>query len=84
MTEAERERNQPEEPGRADQIESADAIEQQDFAARNVIMSNALQGGASPAAGAVSTGEDLGMQPTTDEALADDDVLPGQERRDEE
>jgi hypothetical protein len=50
-----------------------------------VIMSNALQGGASPVAGGViGSGGELGMQPETDEALADDeDQLPGHERRDE-
>ena len=64
-----------------DELEPADAAEQQDFGARNVIMSNALQGGASPAAGAVSSGGELGMQPTTDEELADDEAeLPAHER----
>lgn len=46
---------------------------QQDFAARNVIMSNALQGGASPAAGAViGSGGEMGMQPSTDEQEVDE------------
>ena len=63
-------------------VEPADAA-QQDFGARNVIMSNALQGGASPAAGGViGTGGELGMQPSTDEELADDEPeLPAHERR---
>ncbi len=42
-------------------------VAQQDFAARNVIMSNALQGGASPAAGGViGSGGQLGMQPVAE------------------
>jgi hypothetical protein len=41
---------------------------QQDFAARTAMMSNALPGGASPAAGAViGSGGELGLDPTTDE-----------------
>lgn len=65
-----------------DEVEPREAA-QQDFAARNVIMSNALQGGASPAAGAViGSGGELDMQPETDETLADDeDELPDHERR---
>ncbi|HUG48606.1 MAG TPA: hypothetical protein VMP67_09355 [Candidatus Limnocylindria bacterium] len=55
-----------------DEVEPADAA-QQDFGARNVIMSNALQGGASPVAGGmIGTGGELGMQPSTDEELTDD------------
>lgn len=43
-----------------------DQAEQQDFAARNVAMSNALPGGAQPAAGAViGSGGSLGMEPET-------------------
>jgi hypothetical protein len=57
----------------------AEAAEQQDFATRNVIMSNALQGGASPAAGGViGTGGELGMQPSTDEELAEEDEDDGE------
>ncbi|MDP8904152.1 MAG: hypothetical protein M3N29_02335 [Chloroflexota bacterium] len=44
--------------------------DEQDFAVRNVSMSNALPTGASPAAGAVSTGRELGLEPTTDEERA--------------
>ena len=48
-----------------------DDVEQQDFATRHVIMSNALPGGASPAAGAVvGSGGDSGMEPETDEEEA--------------
>jgi hypothetical protein len=67
-----------------DEIEPRDAA-QQDFASRNVIMSNALQGGASPAAGSViGTGGELGMQPETDEALTDEEEeLPAHETREE-
>lgn len=57
---------------------------QQDFGTRNVIMTNSLQGGASPAAGGViATGGELGMQPTTDDELVqgDEDALPPHERR---
>ena len=54
------------EPGPEDTTE--EQAEQQDFAARNVAISNALPGGTSPAAGAViASGGDLGMQPETDE-----------------
>ena len=57
---------------------SRDNAEEQDFAARNVIMSNALPGGASPAAGAIiGSGGDLGMEP---EAAADE--LPAEGRAD--
>jgi hypothetical protein len=82
MEDTERRRNPEMTPD--DEIEPRDAAEQ-DFAARNVIMSNALQGGASPAAGGViGSGGELGMQPETDEALADDeDQLPDHERREE-
>ena len=64
-----------------EELEPVDAA-QQDFGARNVIMSNALQGGASPAAGGViATGGELGLQPETDEELSDDDSeLPPHER----
>lgn len=81
MDDADRQQDQELAPD--DELEPTDAA-QQDFGARNVIMSNALQGGASPAAGAViGSGGELGMQPQTDEALADDDELPGHERREE-
>lgn len=57
------------EPGPEDA--APDEVEQQDFAARNVMMSNALPGGASPAAGAViGSGGELGMEPETDEEAA--------------
>lgn len=53
-------------PGPEDQ--PVDDTEQQDFALRNVAMSNALPGGAQPAAGAViGSGGELGMDPETDE-----------------
>jgi len=56
--------NETIEPGPEDA--APDEVEQQDFAARNVMMSNALPGGASPAAGAVvGSGGDLGMEPET-------------------
>jgi hypothetical protein len=82
MNDTDRSRNPEMAPD--DEIEPRDVAEQ-DFATRNVIMSNALQGGASPAAGSViGTGGELGMQPETDEALADDeDQLPIHEKRDE-
>lgn len=65
-----------------DRPEPTDVAEQ-DFAARNVVMSNALQGGSSPVAGAlVGSGGELGMQPATDETLApDEDDLPAHEKR---
>ena len=64
-----------------DELEPVDAA-QQDFGARNVVMSNALQGGASPAAGGViATGGELGLQPETDEELEDEGELPPHERR---
>ncbi len=64
-----------------DERDPAEAAEQ-DFATRNVIMSNALQGGASPAAGGViGSGGELGMQPPTDEEVHDDEGLPPHERR---
>lgn len=54
------------EPGR--EHATGDQAEQQDFAARNVAMSNALPGGAQPAAGAViGSGGSLGMEPETTE-----------------
>ena len=47
--------------------------DEQDFALRNVAMSNALPDNAQPAAGAVVGSEGrLGMQPQTDEEIADD------------
>ena len=58
-------------------------VEQQDLTARNVIMSNALQGGVSPAAGGVvGSGGHLGMEPTLDEEerAADESALPEHER----
>jgi hypothetical protein len=57
------------EPGPEDA--AADEVEQQDFATRHVVMSNALPGGASPAAGAVlGSGGEMGMEPETDEEKA--------------
>jgi hypothetical protein len=57
-------------------------VAEQDFATRNVIMSNALQGGASPAAGGViGSGGELGMQPPTDEEVQDEEGLPADENR---
>lgn len=64
-----------------EELEPVDAA-QQDFGARNVIMTNSLQGGASAAAGGViATGGELGMQPETDEELSEEDELPPHERR---
>jgi hypothetical protein len=61
------------EPGPEDA--APDEVEQQDFAARNVMMSNALPGGASPAAGAVvGSGGDLGMEPETDQETPEERV----------
>ena len=58
---------------------AAEQAAQQDFATRTAIMSNALPGGASPAAGAViGSGGELGLDPTTDDAEETDD---GQGRR---
>ena len=47
-----------------EQRRDRDVVEEQDFAARNVIMSNALPGGASPAAGAITADRELGLDPT--------------------
>jgi hypothetical protein len=54
-------------------VDPEQAVEQ-DFALRNVTMSNALPGGGQPAAGAVvgSAGR-LGMQPETDEEIVGGD-----------
>jgi len=52
---------------------ATDVVEEQDFAARNVIMSNALPGGASPAAGALVAQRELGLDPTLDEEPATED-----------
>lgn len=53
-----------------------DEAAQQDFATRNVLMSNALAGGASPVAGAViGSGGEMGMEPETEEpGLGDEDA----------
>ena len=53
-----------------------DEAAQQDFATRNVLMSNALPGGASPVAGAViGSGGEMGMEPETEEpGLGDEDA----------
>jgi hypothetical protein len=73
---------------RAEQPAEPDDIEdtaEQDFAARNVLMSNALQGGASPVAGALGGPEDgLEMQPQTDEEeLEAEGKLPPEEQSEE-
>jgi len=47
-----------------------EVVEGQDFASRNVIMSNALPGAASPAAGALAAQRDLGLDPAPDEGAA--------------
>ena len=48
--------------------------DEQDFALRNVAMSNALPGSAQPAAGAIVGSEGrLGMQPETDEEIVGGD-----------
>ena len=55
---------------REERADPEDAAEQ-DFALRNVTMSNALPGSGQPAAGAVvGSGGALGMDPTTDEEEA--------------
>ncbi len=78
------ERTQQGDDATEEELEPVDAG-QQDFAVRNVIMTNTLQGGASPAAGGIiATGGELGMQPSTDEDLvqdADEEGLPPHERR---
>ncbi|MBA3307054.1 MAG: hypothetical protein H0T04_00045 [Chloroflexi bacterium] len=74
------ERTEPRTPFEPDEIDqtlsdaapdsSFDAAAQQDFAVRNVAMSNTLTAGAAaaPAAGAViGSGGNLGLDPTTDE-----------------
>ena len=55
---------------------AVDEAAQQDFATRNVMMSNALPGGASPVAGAViGSGGELGMEPETEEpGIRDEDA----------
>ena len=56
---------------------NADAVEEQDFALRNTMMSNALPSSAQPAAGAIVGSEpadtELGMQPETDEEIVGGD-----------
>jgi hypothetical protein len=78
------ERSQQGDEATEEELEPVDAG-QQDFAARNVIMTNTLQGGASPAAGGViGTGGALGMDPSTDDDEAEaerDGELPPHERR---
>jgi hypothetical protein len=78
------ERTQQGDEATEEELEPMDAG-QQDFAARNVIMTNTLQGGASPAAGGViGTGGALSMEPTTDDDQAEDaerEGLPPHERR---
>jgi hypothetical protein len=62
-------------PGPEDQ--APDETEQQDFALRNVAMSNAIPGGAQPAAGAViGSGGELGMEPETDEEKVAEEDRP--------
>ena len=79
-TEYDRERSgQSEAIEEAEGPHNADAVEEQDFALRNTMMSNALPNSAQPAAGAIVGAEradtELGMQPETDEELfgADED-----------
>jgi hypothetical protein len=63
------------EPGPEDA--EREQVEEQDFATRNVIMSNALPGGASPAAGGViGSGGELSMQPETDEEVVEGEATP--------
>ena len=50
-----------------------DEAEADDFATRSVIMSNALPGGASPVAGAVTARTKDQLEPTSDEERAADD-----------
>lgn len=55
---------------------NADEAGQQDYALRNVQMSNALPPTGQPAAGAVLGSEgELGMQPETDEERADEEPI---------
>ena len=82
MTEPGREKSKGYEPDEIDETlepgpedAAPDEVEQQDFAARNVMMSNAMPGGASPAAGAViGSGGELGMEPETNEETAPDEA----------
>lgn len=75
MTDQTRDRREPVEDeleetlGPGPEREEPEDTEQQDFATRNVIMSNALPGGSSPVAGAViGSGGEMGMDPVVDEA----------------
>ena len=65
---------QPQPPELNDEAPDRDVVEQQDFAARTVIMSNAIHGGVSPVAGSIAAEEDLGLDPTLDETAPDDET----------
>lgn len=58
------------EPSDAVDVDEAGA---DDFAARNVVMSNALPGGASPVAGALMGDLDAVLEPSTDEERLQDE-----------
>jgi hypothetical protein len=60
----------PDDPQLEEEARDRDVVEQQDFAARNVIMSNALPSNPSPAAGAITADRELGMEPTPEDARA--------------
>ena len=82
VTEIRREQGQPYEPDEIDETlqpgpehAAAEDVEEQDFATRNVLMSNAIPGGTSPAAGAViGSGGQMAMEPETDEEEVDETV----------
>ncbi len=86
MVEAEDEVDETVEPG--PESAAMDEAAQQDFATRNVMMSNALPGGASPVAGAViGSGGEMGMEPEAEEPGVEDrdadDALPLEQDRPE-
>lgn len=63
------ERPEPASPGDIDDAEA------DDFAARNVLLSNAFGGGATPFAGALIGNKDKFLEPTTDEERAAEATL---------
>ena len=73
-TEYDREHSRQSEANDEEGPHNADAVEEQDFALRNTMMSNALPNTGQPAAGAIVGSEgDLGMQPETDEEIVGGD-----------
>lgn len=72
LADAEDEIDETLQPGR--ETAAIDEAAQGDFATRNVMMSNALPGGASPVAGAViGSGGEMGMEPEAEEPGLDDE-----------